>query len=98
MATHRNPFTAISFDSHMDNINDQRRNLLEETQQLDHAGDRLQTSHRLALETEQLGATVLSDLRRQREQIVRASNTLHETDANLDRSNRIMRDMLRRYQ
>lgn len=60
------------------------------------ATDSIDRTHRMALEAEQLGASVLEDLRRQREQIRIASRHLQDTDQDLDRSNRILRDMLRR--
>lgn len=64
--------------------------------ELEKAGDSLNRTQRMALEAEQIGANVLIDLRRQREQIKLASRHLHDTDYDLDESNRIMRDMLRR--
>lgn len=51
----------------------------------------------MALEAEQIGSTVLGDLRRQREQIQSANRHLQDTDQDLSRSNRILRDMLQRY-
>ena len=51
----------------------------------------------MALEAEQIGSTVLGDLRRQREQIQSANRHLQHTDQDLSRSNRILRDMLQRY-
>lgn len=56
----------------------------------------LERTHRMALEAEQIGANVLSDLRRQREQLTHAARTLRDTDQDLDTSNRILREMLRR--
>ncbi len=60
------------------------------------AHEKLERTHRMALEAEQIGASVLSDLRIQREQINRASTTLGNADTDLDKSNRLLRDMLRR--
>lgn len=57
---------------------------------------RLERTQRMALEAEQIGANVLSDLRRQREQIQHAGRALQDTDQDLDSSNRLLRDMLRR--
>lgn len=64
--------------------------------ELENAGDSLNRTQRMALEAEQIGANVLIDLRRQREQIKLASRHLHETDYDLDESNRLIRNMLRR--
>lgn len=57
---------------------------------------RLERTQRMALEAEQIGANVLGDLRRQREQIQHSNRILHDTDQDLDSSNRILREMLRR--
>lgn len=64
--------------------------------QVEIATDSIDRTHKMALEAEQLGASVLEDLRRQREQIKNAARHVQETDHDLDRSNRILRDMLRR--
>lgn len=57
---------------------------------------RMQQILRMAHETEQMGANVLMDLQRQREQLRHANQTLHETNANVDQSNRVIREMLRK--
>ena len=64
--------------------------------QLQAGGVSIDRSHRMALEAEEVGANVLSDLRKQREQIERANRHLHDADHDLDTSNKILRDMLRR--
>jgi vesicle transport through interaction with t-SNAREs protein 1 len=71
--------------------------LLDDYQGLDDSGRRLDRTQRMALEAEEIGANVLGDLRRQREQIQRASRVLHETDNDLDQSNRLLKDILRMY-
>ena len=53
-------------------------------------------SQRMALESEQIGISVLEDLKRQREQILRTQQTLNETDANVGQSNRLMQEMFTR--
>lgn len=58
--------------------------------------DSLDRSNKMAIEAEQIGSTVLEDLRRQREQIERAGRYLHETDNDVDLSNRILRDIIRK--
>ncbi|PJF16709.1 hypothetical protein PSACC_03468 [Paramicrosporidium saccamoebae] len=58
--------------------------LLNDYEGLDASGQRLDRTQRMALEAEEIGANVLGDLRRQREQIQRASRVLHETDNDLD--------------
>lgn len=58
--------------------------------------DSLDRSNKMAIEAEQIGSSVLEDLRRQREQIERAGRYLHETDNDVDLSNRILRDIIRK--
>ncbi|KAF9896347.1 hypothetical protein BX616_007644 [Lobosporangium transversale] len=55
---------------------DQRTRLLNGTDRLAESSRRLQDSHKIALETEQLGAGILTDLRGQREQIIHTRNTV----------------------
>lgn len=63
---------------------------------LDQSNVRLERSQRMAQEAEQAGASILTDLRKQREQLRNASRVLRETDQDLDTSNRMVREMLRR--
>ncbi|KAF9954803.1 hypothetical protein BGZ72_004270 [Mortierella alpina] len=75
---------------------DQRTRLLNGTDRLAQSSRTLQDSHRIALETEALGAGILSDLRGQREQIIHSRNTLLEADSSIDKSSRILKGMARR--
>ncbi|KAJ2777002.1 Vesicle transport V-snare protein [Coemansia interrupta] len=75
---------------------DQRTRLLSGNERLEGGTRRLQESHRIAIETEAVGAGILQDLRAQREQIVSTRNTLMEADAHIDRSQRTLRTMTRR--
>lgn len=54
----------------------QRQKLLQGTSTLEDGSRRLQESHRIALETEDLGADILRDLRSQREQIENSRDTV----------------------
>lgn len=74
----------------------QRQQLLSGQQSLERSSDRLRESQRVANETEFIGASILSDLRGQREQIGNAHRTLIEADGNVDRSLRTLRTMARR--
>ena len=56
----------------------QRERLLQGTTTLDDGSRRLQDSHRIALETEDLGADILRDLRGQREQIENSRDTVSD--------------------
>lgn len=69
--------------------------LLEDYDGIDATSQRLDRTQRMALEAEQIGVNVLGDLRRQREQIQRASRVLHDADHELDQSNRVLRDIKR---
>ncbi|KAI9189022.1 t-SNARE VTI1 [Blastocladiella emersonii ATCC 22665] len=75
---------------------DQRSRLLQGTERLQQTGDRLTNTHRIALETEQTGIETLEELRRQRQQLERARNTLRDVDGNVDRAGRTLRTMARR--
>ncbi len=55
---------------------DQRARLLQGTNRLNDASRRLEESHRLALETEQIGTDTLGTLRNQRQQILHAHSTV----------------------
>ncbi|KAF8937576.1 hypothetical protein BGZ47_008954 [Haplosporangium gracile] len=75
---------------------DQRTRLLNGTDRLAESSRRLQDSHKIALETESLGANILSDLRGQREQIIHTRNTLLEADSSIDKASRTLKGMARR--
>ncbi|KAF9941834.1 hypothetical protein BGZ67_003924 [Mortierella alpina] len=75
---------------------DQRTRLLYGTDKLAQSSKRLQESHKIALETESLGAGILSDLRGQREQIIHSRNTLQEADSSIDKASRTLKGMARR--
>jgi vesicle transport through interaction with t-SNAREs protein 1 len=76
----------------MDPASDASQALLSNSQ----SATGLDRTQRMALEAEQVGANVLIDLRKQREQLQNAQRTLVGTDQDLDASNRILREMLRR--
>ncbi|KAK9471874.1 snare region anchored in the vesicle membrane C-terminus-domain-containing protein [Dipodascopsis tothii] len=75
---------------------EQRQHLLSGTDRLDASSQRLRESQRLANETEALGASILTDLRGQREQIENSRNVLMEADTHVDKSIRTLRGMARR--
>ncbi|XP_076045307.1 vesicle transport through interaction with t-SNAREs 1a [Oratosquilla oratoria] len=75
---------------------EQRQRLLDDCDTLEHTSARLTQGHRIALETEQIGAQILNDLNGQRQTISRARQRLQETDTDLDRSSRVLNTMLRR--
>jgi vesicle transport through interaction with t-SNAREs protein 1 len=70
--------------------------LLSDYDSMQRTNAHLDRTQLLASEAEQIGATVLSDLRRQREQIERASQALQETDQDIERSNKLLKKMINR--
>eukprot|EP00123_Amoebidium_parasiticum_P016057 comp23266_c0_seq1/m.38057 comp23266_c0_seq1/g.38057 ORF comp23266_c0_seq1/g.38057 comp23266_c0_seq1/m.38057 type:complete len:224 (-) comp23266_c0_seq1:528-1199(-) len=77
-------------------VDPQRQRLLVAQGRLSRTSNTLQASQRIAAETEAIGTGILSELHAQRDTIVRASDQLHETNANLSRSNKILGRMGRR--
>ncbi|KAJ1021840.1 hypothetical protein NDA16_003603 [Ustilago loliicola] len=73
-----------------------RQRLLQGTASLEDGTRRLEESNRLALETEDLGADILRDLRSQREQIENSRDTLRQADQSIDRSSKTLSKMIRR--
>uniref|UniRef100_A0AC35U6U9 V-SNARE domain-containing protein n=1 Tax=Rhabditophanes sp. KR3021 TaxID=114890 RepID=A0AC35U6U9_9BILA len=75
---------------------DLNEKLINNTARIERGTRKIQDSYRVAIETEEIGATVLQDLATQRETINRARERLRETDANLLTSNRMVSQMIRR--
>jgi len=74
----------------------QRARLLAGTDKLSDGQRRLEESHRVALETEDLGAGILGNLRSQREQIEHTRDTLYQADGSIDRASNTLKKMIRR--
>lgn len=75
---------------------EQRQQLLSGTDRLNRSSGRLRESQRIALETEQIGASALGDLHRQREQIINTRGRLLDSENYTDRSIKTLRGMARR--
>lgn len=75
----------------------QRQQLLSGTDRLNRSSNRLRESQRIALETEQIGASTLGNLHQQREQITNTRERLLESESYTDRSIKTLRGMARRY-
>ncbi|KAJ3883209.1 vesicle transport v-snare protein vti1 [Lentinula edodes] len=73
-----------------------RSRLLAGTALLEDGTKRLQDSQRLALETEDLGADILSNLRVQREQIENSRSTLEMANNSIARASNKLTSMIRR--
>merc|ERR1711939_213918 len=74
----------------------QRQRLLMGTDKLADGQRRLEESHRVALETEDLGAGILNNLRGQREQIENTRDTLYRADNSIDKASGTLKQMIRR--
>ncbi|KAF8512292.1 vesicle transport v-snare protein vti1 [Hysterangium stoloniferum] len=87
--------TSPSDDPYSTSASDRAR-LLAGTSLLEDSTRRLEDSHRIALETEDVGADILRSLRGQREQIEHARDTLGRADTNIDRASGTLKKMFRR--
>ncbi|BGP38560.1 t-SNARE VTI1 [Rhodotorula kratochvilovae] len=74
----------------------QRSRLLSATDKLADGQRRLEESHRMALETEDLGTGILRDLRGQRETLEHTRDTLYDADGSIDRAAGTLKKMMRR--
>ncbi|POY72430.1 hypothetical protein BMF94_4256 [Rhodotorula taiwanensis] len=74
----------------------QRSRLLNATDKLADGQRRLEESHRVALQTEDVGSTILRDLRGQRDVLEHTRDTLYEADGSIDRASGTLRKMVRR--
>nr|XP_020478562.1 vesicle transport through interaction with t-SNAREs homolog 1B [Monopterus albus] len=77
-------------------LQSQRALLLQGTESLNTASQSIERSHRIAVETEQIGTDIIEELGEQREQLDRTRNRLVNTGENLSRSRKILRAMSRR--
>jgi len=75
---------------------DSRTRLLQGTELLADGTRRLEESQRVALETEDIGADILRNLRGQREQIENSRDTLHKADSSIDKASGTLKKMIRR--
>ena len=80
----------------LSSVQAQRARLLSGTDKLSDSSRRLEESHRVALETEDLGADILGNLRGQREQIEGTRDRLYQADRNIDRASGTLGKMIRR--
>ncbi|KAL1551091.1 Vesicle transport v-SNARE 12 [Salvia divinorum] len=74
----------------------QRGRLALSTERLDQSTDRLRETRRTALETEDIGVSILEDLQLQRETLLHSHNKLYEVDSAIDRSKKVLTSMSRR--
>lgn len=74
----------------------QRERLAMSTERLNQSTDRLRESRRAALETEELGVSILEDLHQQRETLLHSHKKLSDVDNAIDKSKRVLTSMSRR--
>lgn len=89
-------FSQSSLDDYDPSSNSQRTRLLAGTQTLADSTRRLEDSHRIALETEDVGADILRNLQAQRETIVHTRETLQEADTGITKASGTLKGMIRR--
>uniref|UniRef100_A0A0K0E4C8 t-SNARE coiled-coil homology domain-containing protein n=1 Tax=Strongyloides stercoralis TaxID=6248 RepID=A0A0K0E4C8_STRER len=70
--------------------------LIANTERIERGSRKIEESYRIALETEDIGTSVLQDLSSQRETLNRARERLRETGADLFASDRLISQMIRR--
>ncbi|XP_028332311.1 vesicle transport through interaction with t-SNAREs homolog 1A isoform X3 [Gouania willdenowi] len=87
---------AGSSENQLIKLREERAHLLDNAEKLERSSRRLEAGYQIAVETEQVGQEILSNLHSDREKIQRARERLRETDANLGKSSRILTGMLRR--
>ncbi|XP_075542460.1 vesicle transport through interaction with t-SNAREs 1a isoform X1 [Dermacentor variabilis] len=75
---------------------DQKQRLLDNTERLERSTKLLKGGYKLALETEKVGAAILTDLSSQRETITRAREKVKETDYDIGKSSHVLSGMMRR--
>lgn len=73
-----------------------RQTLLEGNAILERSSQSISRSQAVAIESEQIGTEVISELSRQGEQLLRTERRLSQTDEELDKTRRILNIMRRR--
>ncbi|KAL3511092.1 hypothetical protein ACH5RR_030493 [Cinchona calisaya] len=94
-AAHEELLEAGLADTHLASAN-QRERLMMTTERLNQSSDRIRESGRAALETEDLGVSILEDLHQQRETLLHSHKKLHEVDDAIDKSKKVLTTMSRR--
>jgi len=75
---------------------DQRSKLIAGNEKIEQTSGRLQNAHRLAIQNEQIGTAVLTDLQGQRDQLIRTGKKLDDVDDDVKTSRTILTGMARR--
>jgi len=80
----------------MEGGEEQRQNLLKNSERIERGTRRLDAGHKVAIETEELGAEILRDLHEQGETIEKSRERLRQMNADLGKSSRVLSAMLMR--
>ncbi|XP_075242637.1 vesicle transport through interaction with t-SNAREs homolog 1A-like [Convolutriloba macropyga] len=80
----------------IDTGEEQRQNLLKNSERIERGTRRLEAGNKVAIETEELGAEILRDLHDQGETIERSRERLRQMNADLGKSSRVLSAMLMR--
>ncbi|XP_063715665.1 vesicle transport through interaction with t-SNAREs homolog 1A-like [Symsagittifera roscoffensis] len=75
---------------------DQKQNLLKNSERIERGTRRLEAGNKVAIETEELGAEILRDLHEQGETIEKSRQRLRSMNADLGKSSRVLSAMLMR--
>ena len=75
---------------------EQRRVLMESRAAIERSNQSVVKSQAIAIESEQIGTEVMSELGTQRETLMRAKSRLTQTDQELDKSRKIINTMRKR--
>lgn len=73
-----------------DVTSEQKQRLLYTSERLNQSGIQLDNTYRIAVETEEIGSQILTDLNRQRETMHNSFNRLRDANADLGRSTRMI--------
>ncbi|KAJ9105880.1 hypothetical protein QFC20_004215 [Naganishia adeliensis] len=85
---------SLADEPYSDNDYDTRSRLLAGTETLADGSRRLDNAHRIALETEDVGADILRNLHGQRSQLEHTRDTLTQADNNIDRASGTLKKMI----
>ncbi|GAB1607459.1 vesicle transport through interaction with t-SNAREs homolog 1B-like [Argonauta hians] len=81
-------------ESRMENSN--RQKLFSGIESLQRTSESIARSQQVAAETDEIGTNIIEDMSRQREVLERTKGRLDETDANISKSRRIIKNIVRR--
>ncbi|XP_001944385.1 vesicle transport through interaction with t-SNAREs homolog 1A [Acyrthosiphon pisum] len=79
-----------NFAESEDVTSEQKQRLLYTSERLNQSGIQLDNTYRIAVETEEIGSQILTDLNRQRETMHNSFNRLRDANADLGRSTRMI--------